>query len=353
MVKNFSIRGFRNLEDIRLDISAKLVIFQGNNAQGKTNILEAIAIAACGSSFRTHKKDLWLPFDSPAEHFAEIVLGFENNQKRRVIIAKSPKTDRVQAKFLLDDVPTTFGDFLGSQPVITFRPEDMNLFYLDRELRRDFLDNVLLQTSVHYKKAFLEAKKALLNRNRLLKLIVQGKSSDRELDFWNKIYQEHSNLIQKERKVLLEFLQGQIRDLYKSFSGHQTVLEIIYKPSVFDPTLMLDAEKKRGFTLSGQHRDDFDVTNEEKPWSEIASRGEMRTLILALKSALLDYVAKHTERSPLVLLDDVLSEFDEQRKKLILSWSSNYQMFLSVAGAVEIPKHAQVFEVKKGKVTLK
>ncbi len=350
MVKDFYVRGFRNLQDTKLDISAKLVIFQGNNAQGKTNILEALAIAACGSSFRTHKKDLWLPFDSGAEHFSELILNLADGPKRRVVIAQPAKSDRKQARFWLDDVPTNYSDYVGSQPVIAFRPEDMNLFYLDKELRRDFLDNVLLQTSVHYKRAFLEAKKALINRNRLLKLIAQGKSSDQELNFWNKVYQEHSDFIQRERNQLLAFLQTQIRELYRKFSGHETALEIVYIPSVFDPVSLIDMEKRRGFSLSGQHRDDFDIVSEGRSWSEIASRGEMRTLILALKSTILDYVTEHTERKPLVLLDDVLSEFDESRKNLILNWSSDYQLFLSVADSMSFPEHAQVFHVKEGRI---
>lgn len=350
MIKNFYIHGFRNLRDEHIDISAKLVIFQGNNAQGKTNILEALAIASCGSSFRTNKKDLWLPFKRDDAHFAEIILTLDNGQKRRAVVAQSVQSNRVQCKFWINDVPSLYGDYVGTQPVIAFRPEDMNLFYLDRGLRRDFLDNVLLQTSVYYKKAFLEAKKALVNRNHLLKLLAQRKSSDQELYFWNKAYQEQSDYIQQERKRVLEFLQTQVQDLYNNFSGHNIALQIVYKPSIFDPLYFLDIEKKRGFTLSGQHRDDFDVVYEQKSFTDTSSRGEMRTLILALKSALLDYISKHTETKPIVLLDDVLSEFDESRKNLILSWSSDYQLFLSVAGSFLFPGHAQVFQVKGGSV---
>ncbi len=348
MVKKFQIRGFRNLQSAEIKVSGKLVIFQGNNAQGKTNVLEALAIAACGSSFRTNKKDLWLPFDHGDDHFSELILNLVDGQKRRVVVARPAQSTRAQMKFWVDDVPVSYGDFLGSQPIIAFRPEDMNLFYLDKELRRDFLDNVLLQTSVRYKRAFLEAKKALVSRNRLLKLIAQGKSSDQELDFWNRIYKEQSDFIQKERQAVLAFLQAQVQDLYNSFSGHKLALEIVYKPSVFDPITWLDLEKKRGFSLSGQHRDDFDVMSEHRSWADISSRGEMRTLILALKSALLGYVSEHTEKKPIVLLDDVLSEFDESRKNLILAWSSDYQLFLSVAGSFPFPQHAQVFEVKSG-----
>ena len=350
MVKKFHIRGFRNLHDDHIDISGKLIIFQGNNAQGKTNVLEAMSIAACGSSFRTHKKDLWLPFDHENEHFAELVLTLAHDQKGRVVIARSPASERVQSRFWINDVPTSYSDYVGHQPIIAFRPEDMNLFYLDKELRRDFLDNVLLQTSKQYKKAFLEAKKALMNRNRLLKLIAQGKSSDEELQFWNTMYKTQSDLIQKERQHVLEFLQKQVQNLYHDFSGHKLALQILYKPSVFDSTGFIDIEKKRGFSLSGQHRDDFDVVSEGRSWANVASRGEMRTLILALKSALLGYISEHTEKKPIVLLDDVLSEFDESRKSLILGWSSDYQLFLSVAGSFPFPKHAQVFEVKNGQI---
>ncbi len=352
MVQQFSIQGFRNIASVSLNIEQPLTIFYGQNGQGKTNLLEAIAIAACGSSFRDQKKHLWLPFQSNSNQFAALSLQTTDSLAHKVIIATPAQQAVPQIKFWRNDVPVPMADFIGEIPVVVFRPEDMNLFLFDPSLRRAFLDSVLFQVFPLYRQSFSQAKKTLTNRNALLKAIQRSEASAGELDFWDKQYRQDSDVLQQYRSLLLAYIDREISLVYAQFSHHTLGFKIQYEKSIFSPDQNQFLERSRGFTLSGAHRDDFSVYVDEQktPWTITASRGEMRTLVLALKSIIVRFLAEKLEHKPLLLLDDILSEFDDERQALVLSWTANYQLFLTVAGNIAEIGSAQKFRVEKGSV---
>lgn len=350
MVASFSVNGFRNLKHVQLKITSSLVLFCGANGQGKTNLLESISIVACGSSFRSETKDFWLPFNAESFHFSQIELALNTGLVQKVILGKGARENQVQMKFWQNDVPVSRQHFIGSVPVVAFEPQDMNIFYGDPGPRRSFLDNILVQVSPAYRQAFAQAKKVLTNRNHLLKALNKGFASVDELAFWNTQYHEVSQLIQNYRKGLVDFLQLHIARFYEKFANTRVELVVNYKNSLFDPEKYAIPEKARGFTLSGQHRDDIELFIDNRPWYAIASRGEMRTSVLALKACVIEYFTENSEYRPILLLDDVFSELDEARRKLILEWQNEYQIFLTTAADIPEITHGQVFTIDSGKV---
>lgn len=352
MVQQISLQGFRNIASVSTKFECPLVVFYGQNGQGKTNLLEALAIVACGSSFRDQKKHLWLPFGADQNQFASIVLSTDEGITHRVVVAAPAQSAQAQVKFWRNDIPVSLADFIGEIPVVVFRPEDMNLFILDPTLRRSFLDSVLFQVFPLYRQAYSQAKKTLVNRNALLKSIQKGEAVMEELSFWNEQYLQYSAVLQQYRALLLSYLDKELATVYQQFSHVELPLKVQYQKSLFEPEANVLLERSRGFTLSGSHRDDFCILAEgsEVPWTITASRGEMRTLILALKSMLVMFLAEKLEQKPIVLLDDVLSEFDDERQELVLSWKADYQLFITVAGNIKQIKDAQMIKVENGQV---
>lgn len=351
MVTSFSVQGFRNLQRLSLTITSPLVIFHGSNGQGKTNILEAISIAACGSSFHGEDKEFWLPFNAELHQFAQLSLCLDNGVLHKVVIARDGK-NKMQMKCWQNDVPVSRQALIGTIPVVVFEPQDMNMFYAESAQRRAFLDNVLVQVSFPYRQAYVQAKRILANRNRLLKAIMKGEAESSELIFWNQQYTQVGAVIQREREHLIAFLKVQLPLLYHDFSAKKLNFNLHYDISAFDPEKYSIPEKFRGFTLSGQHRDDIEVFVDGRPWVNLASRGEMRTLILALKGAILNYLSLQSDQSPLFLLDDILSELDVERRELILQWQNKYQIFLSSATDIPSLSHPQQFTVEAGNVQI-
>lgn len=350
MVVAFSVRKFRNLSDINLSIKSPLVIFQGANGQGKTNILEAISICACGSSFRDDSKEAWLPFTASNNDFSQLLLSLDNDLVQKTIIAKDPRTNRINMRFWQNDVAVSRQQCIGAIPVVVFEPQDMNLFYGEPGLRRSLLDTVLVQISLPYRKAFVQAKKILTNRNHLLKAIGHGEATTEELSFWNEQYLLASNTIQNERKKLIDFLNLHLPSLYEEFSNMRIDFVVNYKQSIFDPEKYAVPEQLRGFTLSGQHRDDIEIVYAQRQWFAIASRGEMRTMILSLKAATLRFLTLNSTNAPLLLLDDIFSELDQKRRELVLRWQNSYQIFLTSATDIPDFSHAQMFTIEGGSV---
>ncbi len=209
-----------------------------------------------------------------------------------------------------------------------------------------------MQVSFTYRQAYVQAKRILANRNRLLKAIMKGEADTTELVFWNQQYTQVGEVIQREREHLIAFLKVQLPLLYQEFSAKQLDFNLHYDVSCFDPEKYSVPEKARGFTLSGQHRDDIEIFVSDRPWASLASRGEMRTLILALKGAILNYLSLQSEQSPIFLLDDILSELDAERRELILQWQNKYQIFLSSATDIPLLSHPQQFRVEAGKIQL-
>lgn len=352
MVQQISLQGFRNIASVSIKFERPLVVFYGQNGQGKTNLLESLAIVSCGSSFRDQKKHLWLPFGADQNQFASIVLSTDTGITHRVVVAAAAQTGLAQVKFWRNDIPVSLANFIGEIPVVVFRPEDMNLFILDPALRRSFLDSVLFQVFPLYRQAYSQAKKTLINRNALLKSIQRGDSVMGELSFWNEQYQQYSAVLQQYRALLLAYLDKELAIVYEQFSHVKLPLKVQYQKSLFEPESNALLERSRGFTISGAHRDDFSILSEgsDVPWTITASRGEMRTLILALKSMLVTFLAEKLEQKPIVLLDDVLSEFDDERQELVLSWKADYQLFITVAGNIDKIKDAQMIKVENGHI---
>lgn len=332
MLRELTLENFRSHRKVSFELT-QTNVFVGRNGIGKTNILEALAMLAHGRSFREEDKRSLINFESNYARIkaGELEIYLENNPRLKML-AKNKGVGRRLA------------DFIGLLPAVVFSPETVDIITGAPKDRRRFLDILISQTDREYLKALSFYTKARRQRNRLLQIIQEGKAGESELDFWDKELSNHAAIINSKREELLVYLADNISDLYKEISGKlEKNLEIIYhQKSGDDLETKLRENKAReiaiGSTIYGPHRDDLEFRLGGKNMANFASRGELRSAILALKIAELNYlenvfrgskVSKPVVDSPILLLDDIFSEFDEERRRHLSSLISNYQTIIT------------------------
>jgi len=231
-------------------------------------------------------------------------------------------------------------------PVVLFEPNDLWLLIGSPERRRDYLDELLTQTTAGYSTALRAFKRALAQRNRLLKSPQVG--SD-QLFPWNVRLSELAGPIVRARTQLTEAINKQINKLYQELSRSKTRTSITYRtagePEQYESYMLHQLEQRAatdqilGFTSFGPHHDDFEVLFAKRPASNIASRGETRTFVLGLKLVELELLKEKRNKLPLLLLDDVFSELDGARQQALTDHLQAYQTFITTTDADVVLKH--------------
>ena len=328
MLTSLSLEHFRNHKNFDLALE-KTTVFVGKNGIGKTNVLEAVALLAFGRSFREDDKRNLIAFDS---NYCRVKTG-----ELEVYIEKEPRLKMLAKN---KGVGRRLVDFIGLLPAVVFSPETVDIIIGAPRDRRRFLDILISQTDREYYKALSNYTKTRRQRNRLLQRIQEGEAGESELDFWDRELSEHAKIINQKRGELLVYLSDHLSDLYKEISGKQEKnLEIIYHQKSGDDLAQKLADNRVreiaiGSTIYGPHRDDLEFRLAHKNMANFASRGELRSAILALKIAELRYLEDIIKKSkvsdaiidsPILLLDDIFSEFDEDRRKHLSKLISKYQ----------------------------
>ncbi len=344
MLKKLNLQNFRNYQEINLDFEAKsgLTYLIGDNGQGKTNILEAIYMMALGKSFRISKEDNLIKWN---EDYARINANFLINKELNleIFLGKPPQPKRV---FKINEVKSSLINFLGQIKVVFFNPEDLNMLYLGPELRRQYLDILNIQSNKEYLLALRKFKKIKEQRNALLNLIKENKANSNDLEIWDKQLVENGVILWEERAKVLEYFNQKISQKYQEITNLKQEILINYQNSLsLDFNILnltenlseiyLDKLKdsllrdiNSGHTQVGPHRDEIIFNLNQKPLYEHASRGEYRTILLALKLIEMDWFEEQGQ-NPILLLDDVFSELDHQRQQFLLNKVSNYQTFIT------------------------
>ncbi|MCL5407191.1 MAG: DNA replication/repair protein RecF [Patescibacteria group bacterium] len=320
MLKHLSLENFRNYEKYNLDFS-KTTILIGPNGIGKTNIIEAIYLLSTSRSWRVKKDNeavLW------QKDFARISVKMLNDKEKNMemVLQRLPSPEYPQIKIIkINGVRKKLVDLLGKMPTVLFSPEEMQLISGSPLLRRRFIDILICQTDKKYTVALLDLAKIIRGRNKLLYYIKIGKSKIEELDFWNeKLVVLGSFIIKKRQKVIAD-LNLKLTETYQTIAGEKETLQVKYKPTV-EPdkfaemiVAQLAREIESTATLFGPHRDDLVFLLENKDVATFGSRGEFRSVILAIKVAELSYLKKaNPEVPPILLLDDIFSELDLNRR---------------------------------------
>ena len=350
---------FRNYSSCNLDFSSMINVFYGQNAQGKTNILEAIFYSSFGMSHRTFTEDDLLKISCK-----EMAVGVEYESfsgVHDIKIKKYQQLGRNKKEIFLDGTKVRPKEHYGSLNVVMFSPEDLQLVKGEPSLRRRFFDMQIAQTDPIYYDLLVKYNRVLQQRNKLLKEIRDNGGTPQQLEPWNKEFIVLATAIAKKRQLALEKLQAIAGEIYASITGNKETLtikyelkanngELLYPESDFSAWEIFYTNKLkereridilRGNTGIGPHRDDIVLLLNDMSLKSFGSQGQQRSGALALKLSQLEYVRREIGEFPVLLLDDVMSELDNNRRaQLLLFIDGRVQTFITVNDRELIPELA-------------
>lgn len=349
-ITSLKLANFRNYKSLSQSFSPKTNSLVGRNAQGKTNLLEAIFFACIGKSFRTNKdKDLisWQAQD------ARIVLSAKNRFREKQIEIILQRSQKKIVK--MDGINIRrIGDVLGEVPIVFFSPDELKLVKESPEERRRFLNIDLSQTNKKYFYLLSRYEKILDNRNKLLKSTQNKDVVLDTIDIWNKALAKAGIKIAEERRKFVEELSpfASAANAYIS-NGEELKVEYngidVQTEDEYLKRLEKSFEKdfKLGYTTFGPHRDDLDIYLNGVEVKNFGSQGQQRTAALSLKLAELEIIKSRLNEYPILILDDVFSELDENRRKRLLKFTNRCQTFISTTD--EEFCEGKIIKIKNGK----
>ena len=356
IIESIELKNYRNYDKLHMDFSHGTNILYGDNAQGKTNILEAIYVCATTKSHRGSKDKEIIQFDRDESHIKL------NVRKRDVPYRIDMHLKKNRAKGVaVNGVPIKkASELFGIVNVVFFSPEDLNLIKNGPAERRRFIDLELCQLNKLYVHSLVQYNKIVTQRNKLLKDIMFRPDYEETLDIWD------MQLVQYGREVIRcrEAFVGQLNDLiggiHRQLSGEKESLHISYEPNVtvdmFEDTLRKSrpSDLKQRTTSTGPHRDDLSFIINDIDIRRFGSQGQQRTAALSLKLAEIELVKKIVNDYPILLLDDVLSELDGSRQNHLLSGINHIQTMITFTGLEDFVNNRfridKIFKVVSGEV---
>lgn len=363
-----SLQHYRNYEHIELATDHKVNLFVGPNAQGKTNLLEAIFVLALTKSHRTSRDKELIGWNAQETQLHGQALKKYGSCTLDLHITPTGKKARING---LEQ--KKLSHFIGALNVVMFAPEDLEIVKGAPAIRRRFLDMELGQVHPAYLYDLTQYQKVLQQRNIFLK---QNSSVDSRqqamLDIWNEQLAQFGVKIMKKRQSFIKKLQAWAEKIHAGITNGQERLIIHYQPSLpltedVDEAVLFEQfmiklsqvkeqEIRRGVTLIGPHRDDLFFTINDKEAHVFGSQGQQRTTALSLKLAEIELIREEVGEYPLLLLDDVLSELDQYRQtQLIETFQGKVQTFITTTGIESLNlnklEDARVFQVLQGSVT--
>lgn len=326
---------FRSYPNKSFQFSPGITLIVGENARGKTNILEAIALLATGESFRAQKIEEMITWGQDlgrVKCFVQMPQESENPPTELEVVLTTGKVQGQRAakrRLLVDGAARRKKDFFAHVSCVTFRPEDMELVDGSPSLRRRYLDGVLCQASQEYRESLDSYEKALKRRNKLLVVLREGETTRQAFFYWDQLLIKHGNILSGKRREYVQFLES-FSPLPMHFSAQYDASEI----SEARLRQYAVPEVSAGHTLVGPHKDDLilellDTSNTSKNLEAFGSRGEQRMAVLWLKMAELTYLKKHADQQPILLLDDVFSELDKAHQEMVLELAYQQQTIIT------------------------
>ncbi len=335
MITDIRLQNFRSYKDAAFELSEGVNIIVGPNASGKTNLLEAILVLCRGNSYRAKPSEM-VRFTKPwARLDAHTTSGGVRTVKIKTEASNAAKT------FEIDNKEFSHLPLAKTIPTVLFEPQHLLLLTGRPDLRRDYIDDLLEQSISGYGNLRRSYKRALYQRNTLLKKGHQNTNT--QLFAWNVRVSEIGSQLAVPRSTLVKQLNKQITKLYQELSQSKTKIKLSYASSIpienYSSLLLKKLESEtemdyaRGFTAHGPHRDDIEVSINGHKAQESASRGEVRTVLLALKILELQILEKLRGQKPMLLLDDVFSELDGARRRALTNYLISYQTFITTTDA--------------------
>ena len=351
-INSIKINNFRNYKLEKINLEKNINIFYGENAQGKTNIIEAIFLCSMGKSFRA-KKDKEMILLSKENASVEIEykkldrdgkIKIELNNKKNVYI------NGIKIKKL--------SELLGNINIVIFTPDDINILKGGPQNRRRFLDIMISQLKPNYMYNLNLYLKTLEQRNNYLRQIKEEYKKEELLDIWDEKLSEYAINIYNYRKEFLEKINKKIKNIHQEITDNKEEIEIEYLSECINKEEYLKLLKSRrkldiikGFTTKGVHRDDFVIYINKKRLDIFGSQGQHRTAILSLKLSELNIIEEEIGEKPILLLDDFMSELDEKRRNHFLEKINDTQVIITCTDKINIEnKNILMYNVKDGKV---
>lgn len=334
MIDSIRLQRFRSYTDGSFEFDGGVNIVIGPNASGKTNLLEAILVLASGKSFRARDAELikisknWARLD-----------GYFGSQARIAKLVKD--NDKVFKNFLIADKPYKRLSLERTVPTVLFEPNHLQLISRGPDFRREYFDDILERTQTGYKGLSANYRRALAQRNALLK--HSPAQAQKQLFAWNIRLSELGAQIAQARAQLVADINKVVGRSYSQIANKRSRVELVYETpfsiDTYSSRLLSKLEAaeaadfERGFTAYGPHREDFILYLNKQPTQSSTSRGEIRSLLIALKIFELQLVEKIRGAKPIFLLDDVFSELDGARRHHLVDHLKNHQTIITTTDA--------------------
>ena len=373
-IKSLKLLYFRNYLSMNIDVHPSLNVLVGNNANGKTNIIESIFCLALGRSYRTKSDSECIMFGETATAMSCVVNKNDKNLDIMLGISNKGKSAKIAGV-----KKNKLTDFVGELNVVLFSPEDLQLVKGSPSLRREFINREFYQFSRIYHKYYLMYQHLLKQRNSYLKDMRKNPKDEMSLAYLETLTSQLAKVAIYITKERVSFVQDISELTYKNMmniSNGQESLKIRYKSSVLESLNIADITDEgfteenltkvmmkkffddimRGSTKIGPHQDDLEFYINDLDAKMYASQGQQRSIVLSLKLAEINYLKSKTGTYPVLLLDDVLSELDKNRQlKLLDAINENVQTFITTPSISDIKedllKKAKVFKIEDGNIS--
>lgn len=356
------LRSFRNYEEAEILPHPGVNLIVGENAQGKTNLLEAVSYLSAGRSFRTRKESELIRFGADFAELTAEVFSFDREKTLRTVLFSGRKPRQL---FLSGVKQKTFAGVAGQLTSVLFCPDDLTVLRSGASARRRLLDSALCQLRPGYDHALSEYTRLLEHKSRILKDRFDDPSLLELLPDFNEQLCRYGEVIIRTRAAYLEKLTDFSGEFHRDFSGGKEELRLEYQTvsSVTDPkadaqTVLSQlrehmeshrrAELESSQCLSGPHRDDFETYLDGLPLRSFGSQGQTRTAAISLKLAERELMRRDSGEEPVLLLDDVLSELDAARQDYVLNHLKSGQVFITCCEPDRVSEIGKSIRVRRG-----
>lgn len=363
-VDKLVLKNFRNYESLAIHFTNNIHILIGANAQGKTNILEAIYVSSMGKSHRAFDESELIRLHQDAGY---IELSFKRQDTENVLTFKF--INGQNKEILLNSHPIKKKELIGQFNTVLFSPEDLQLAKGSPQLRRKFLDDEISQANPAYYRQLTQLNRILSQRNNLLKKVRERQADAAFLETWNEQLAKAAALVTAKRLEAVKKFNMLANLMHRKLTANKENLTVVYqlhKPVECTEDNLYEFYRKslrftqtqdimKGSTSVGPHRDDLLLAVNGQNLRIYGSQGQQRTGVLALKLAELEFIKSETGEYPVLLLDDVMSELDSSRREHLLNFiRDKIQTFITATDSTYFPdiQSASFYRVSEGKVTV-
>ena len=355
-IESLKLKNFRNYDLLKLEFDEATNIFYGDNAQGKTNILEAVYLSGTTKSHRGAKDRDLIKFDQNESHIEAIVERNGINYQIDMHLKKnSPKG------IAINKIPIRkASELFGIINIVFFSPEDLNIIKNGPAERRRFIDLELAQLDKLYLSDLSNYNRIINQRNKLLKDVYNRNDLLETLEIWDLQLIQYGNKIIERRKQFIGQVNEIISEVHKKLTGGREELKLYYEPGIgnleFEKALLKNRERdiRMKSTSVGPHRDDICFMTNDLDIRKFGSQGQQRTAALSLKLSEIELVKEIIKDTPILLLDDVLSELDKHRQNYLLDSIRDVQTLITCTGLDDFVNHRfsinKILYVKQGEV---